>query len=101
MSWQKEEGEEVEEGDTLAQVETDKATMDMETPSAGFLAKILVPAGAKDLPLGKVCRSHDFIQLDLLDQIMCEMLFVFFSIERLTASYGAWGLMPCFSSAHA
>ena len=35
-------------------VETDKATMDMETPSEGFLAKILVEPGIKDLPLGKV-----------------------------------------------
>ena len=44
----------LEEGDIIAQVETDKATMDMETPAAGYLAKILVPAGAKDLPLGTV-----------------------------------------------
>ena len=29
--------------------------MDMETPSEGYLAKILVEPGAKDLPLGKVC----------------------------------------------
>lgn len=35
-------------------VETDKATMDMETPSEGYLAKILVDPGVKDLPLGKV-----------------------------------------------
>ena len=28
--------------------------MDMETPGEGFLAKILVEAGVKDLPLGKV-----------------------------------------------
>ena len=32
----------------------DKATMDMEYPSDGYLAKILVPAGSKDLPLGKI-----------------------------------------------
>ena len=37
-----------------AQVETDKATMDMETPGEGYLAKILVEPGIKDLPLGKV-----------------------------------------------
>lgn len=38
----------------LAQVETDKATMDMETPREGYLAKILVPGGTKDIPLGTV-----------------------------------------------
>ena len=54
IKWEKEEGEVLEEGDTIAQVETDKAVMDMETPSTGYLAKIIVPAGSKDLPLGKV-----------------------------------------------
>ncbi len=56
MIWEKEEGDELEEGDVLAQIETDKATMDMETPREGYLAKILVPAGTKDIPLGDV--SH-------------------------------------------
>ena len=58
-SWEMEEGAAVSEGDVLAQVETDKATMDMETPREGYLAKILVPAGTKDIPLGSVslgCR---------------------------------------------
>ena len=59
VSWEKQEGEKVEEGDVLAQVETDKATMDMDVPMDGYLAKILVPAGSKDLPLGKV--QHTFI----------------------------------------
>lgn len=54
VSWEKEEGDEVEEGDVIAQVETDKATMDMETAMDGYIAKILVPAGTKDVPLGKV-----------------------------------------------
>ena len=54
VSWEKEEGDELSEGDILAQVETDKATMDMETPGEGYLAKILVEPGVKDLPLGKV-----------------------------------------------
>ena len=54
VSWEKKEGDEIAEGDTLAQVETDKATMDMEWASAGYLAKILIPEGTKDIPLGKV-----------------------------------------------
>lgn len=52
--WLKEEGEKLEEGDVLAQIETDKATMDFETPDEGYLAKIIAPAGTKDLPVGKV-----------------------------------------------
>ena len=54
LSWDKAEGDEIEDGDALAQVETDKATMDMEASRSGYLAKILVPAGTKDIPLGKV-----------------------------------------------
>ena len=54
VSWDKEEGEELAEGDVLAQIETDKAVMDMETPCDGYLAKILVPAATKDLALGTV-----------------------------------------------
>ena len=54
IKWEKQEGDTLEDGDIIAQVETDKATMDMETPATGYLAKILVPAGSKDLPLGKV-----------------------------------------------
>lgn len=42
------------EGDLLAEIETDKATMGFETPEEGYLAKILVSAGSKDVPIGKL-----------------------------------------------
>ena len=42
------------EGDLLAEIETDKATMGFEATDEGYLAKILIPAGQKDIPLGKV-----------------------------------------------
>lgn len=54
VSWDKEVGEELADGDVLAQIETDKAIMDMETPQEGYLAKILLPAGTKDIALGTV-----------------------------------------------
>ena len=54
VSWAKAEGDELAEGDLLAEIETDKATMGFETPEEGYLAKILIPAGTKDIPLGKV-----------------------------------------------
>lgn len=47
-------GDKLNEGDLLAEIETDKATMGFETPEEGYLAKILVQAGAKDVPIGKV-----------------------------------------------
>ena len=54
LAWNKEVGEQLNEGDVLAQVETDKAVMDMETPEEGYLAKILIPDGTKDIPVGGV-----------------------------------------------
>lgn len=41
-------------GDLLAEIETDKATMGFETPEEGYLAKILVQAGQKDVPIGQL-----------------------------------------------
>ncbi len=45
VSWLKEEGDKVEIGDTLAEVETDKATMEMDSPAEGVLLHIAVKEG--------------------------------------------------------
>lgn len=47
-------GDKLNEGDLLAEIETDKATMGFETPEEGYLAKILVAAGTKSVPIGKL-----------------------------------------------
>lgn len=54
VSWEKKEGDKLNEGDLLAEIETDKATMGFETPEEGYLAKILVAAGTKEVPIGKL-----------------------------------------------
>lgn len=54
VSWEKKEGDKLNEGDLLAEIETDKATMGFETPEEGYLAKIMIPAGSKDIPIGKL-----------------------------------------------
>lgn len=54
ISWEKKEGDKLNEGDLLAEIETDKATMGFETPEEGYLAKIIVSAGSKDVPIGQV-----------------------------------------------
>ncbi|MGH7051601.1 MAG: biotin/lipoyl-containing protein, partial [Acetobacteraceae bacterium] len=43
--WLKKEGEEVKAGDVLAEIETDKATMEVEAVDEGILGKIIVPDG--------------------------------------------------------
>jgi pyruvate dehydrogenase E2 component (dihydrolipoamide acetyltransferase) len=55
-SWEKKEGDQVSEGDLLCEIETDKATMGFETPEEGYLAKIIITAGTKDIPIGKFLR---------------------------------------------
>lgn len=54
VSWEKKEGDKLNEGDLLAEIETDKATMGFETPEEGYLAKILIAGGTKDVPIGKL-----------------------------------------------
>src|SRR5271168_5149749 len=47
--WLKKEGDAVRSGDILAEIETDKATMEVEAIDEGFLSKILVPEGADNV----------------------------------------------------
>lgn len=50
--WNKKEGDEIAAGDSIAEIETDKATMDWEAQDDGFVAKILAEEGAKDVSVG-------------------------------------------------
>lgn len=54
VSWAVKEGDEVTAGDALAEVETDKATLTWENQDDGIVAKILYPAGSKDVPVNTV-----------------------------------------------
>ncbi|CAI0442493.1 unnamed protein product [Linum tenue] len=51
--WHKKEGDKIEVGDILCEIETDKATLEFESLEEGYLAKILVPEGSKDVPVGQ------------------------------------------------
>ncbi|KAM0683504.1 hypothetical protein MDAP_001073 [Mitosporidium daphniae] len=51
--WKKAVGDAVKPGDSLAEIETDKATMDWECQEQGYIAKIIYPDGGKDIPIGK------------------------------------------------
>jgi pyruvate dehydrogenase E1 component beta subunit len=47
--WLKKEGEAIRSGDVIAEIETDKATMEVEATDEGTLAQILVPEGTQDV----------------------------------------------------
>jgi pyruvate dehydrogenase E2 component (dihydrolipoamide acetyltransferase) len=52
--WLKKEGDKVKAGDVIAEIETDKATMEVEAVDEGTIAKIMVAEGTADVPVNQV-----------------------------------------------
>ncbi|MGK0689045.1 biotin/lipoyl-containing protein, partial [Serratia marcescens] len=52
--WLVKEGDVVKSGDLLAEIETDKATMEFEAVDEGIIAKILIPEGTEGVKVGTV-----------------------------------------------
>src|SRR5437762_1810937 len=55
--WLKHEGEKVKPGDVIAEIETDKATMEYEAIDEGTLAKIVVAEGTQDVPVNALIQG--------------------------------------------
>jgi len=53
LKWLKNEGEQVDNGDALVEIETDKVDMEVESMASGVLRKVLVPAG-ETVPVGQM-----------------------------------------------
>src|SRR3990167_3256702 len=54
VKWLKREGDVVKSGDVIAEIETDKATMEVDTPDEGRMGKILVPEGTEGVQVNQV-----------------------------------------------
>lgn len=68
-NWIKKEGEKIEEGDPLVEIETDKATVEYASPFEGTLLKILVPAGKSgklQAPIAVLGNKGETFDLDKL-----------------------------------
>ena len=52
--WLKKEGDTIKSGDIIAEIETDKATMEVEAVDEGILAKIVVPEGTSDVAVNEI-----------------------------------------------
>src|SRR6185369_231124 len=52
--WLKQEGDSVKSGDVIAEIETDKATMEVEAVDEGKIGKIVVPAGTEGVKVNDV-----------------------------------------------
>src|ERR1700733_751679 len=61
--WLKREGDKIKSGDVLAEIETDKATMEVEAVDEGTLAKILVQDGTENVavntPIGVIAGDGE------------------------------------------
>jgi pyruvate dehydrogenase E1 component beta subunit len=63
--WLKREGDKIKSGDVIAEIETDKATMEVEAVDEGTLAKILVPDGTENVavntPIGVIAADGEVV----------------------------------------
>uniref|UniRef100_A0AAZ3QRT7 Acetyltransferase component of pyruvate dehydrogenase complex n=1 Tax=Oncorhynchus tshawytscha TaxID=74940 RepID=A0AAZ3QRT7_ONCTS len=85
--WEKKEGDKINEGDLIAEVETDKATVGFELLEDCYLAKILVPEGTRDVTVGAVIC----ITVDSADLIPA---FKDLTLEKLAASSASSAAVP-------
>ncbi|MBW8724704.1 MAG: pyruvate dehydrogenase complex dihydrolipoamide acetyltransferase [Inquilinus limosus] len=53
-TWHKKEGDKVKSGDVIAEIETDKATMEVEAVDEGTIGKILVAEGTENVPVNEI-----------------------------------------------
>jgi len=52
--WLKKQGDKISAGEVIAEIETDKATMEVEAVDEGIIAKILVPEGTEEVPVNSL-----------------------------------------------
>lgn len=65
IKWHKKVGDQLSAGEAIAEVETDKASMDFEFQEDGYLAKILVPDGTNNIPVNKPIAVYVEDQADV------------------------------------
>lgn len=56
--WKKKVGESISPGEILVDIETDKAQVDFEFQEEGYIAKILLESGTKDVEIGIVNKGY-------------------------------------------
>lgn len=83
IKWIKNEGDKVVPGDVIAEIETDKAIMEIESTDEGIIAKILIPANTENVPVNSIIailfedgesEIHDniFEELELINKKDCK-----------------------------
>ena len=87
--WLVKQGDTVKAGDVIAEIETDKATMEVEAVDEGVLAKILIPAGTENVKvntaIGVIARG--IASILALYSASCANSFASFSLSSSGARY--------------
>ena len=70
VAWLKQEGEVINPGDALCEIETDKSTITMDTDEEGILAKILMPSGSTKVKVNELIaliveEGQDYTKVDI------------------------------------
>ena len=63
VKWLVKEGQQVNSGDILAEIETDKATMELESPDDGIIQKIIVEEGTENISVNSPNLDSEFAKL--------------------------------------
>src|SRR5207244_3923837 len=92
--WVKSEGDKIKAGDVIAEIETDKATMEVEAVDDGTLGKILVPEGTADVavntPIGMMTMTVGEALRDAMAEEMRRDESVFVIGEEVAEYQGAY-----------
>lgn len=99
--WLKKEGDAISAGDVIAEIETDKATMEFEAVDEGILARVLIPAGTQGVAVNEPIallleEGDDHAALDALMTASSPKV-----EAKVTAPAAASSLVPVFRSASA
>ena len=86
-NWNKKAGEAFAAGDSLADIETDKATMTWEAQDEGFVAKLLVEAGSADIQVGQ------FVLVVVEEEVSCGL-----GVRCSGLCWEVWDMLPGSSS---
>ena len=82
--WLKQEGDSIEPGDIIAEIETDKATMEFEAIDEGKLGKILIAEGTENVAVGTVIAMLAQGRIDASSMVTSTV-----SLEEMPAAFDA------------
>jgi len=94
--WHVKKGDTVKSGDVIAEIETDKATMEVEAVDEGTLAKIVVAEGTQDVPVNDVIAvlaGDGEEALLMIDERLPDLIVLDWMLPKVSGTWGSGRLM--------